>query len=158
MEGGGAKVPTADLISLTLKKGELSKIVFFLQFFCDSKSLVHIYSHIYYTVEIIFSYNNCVQYKVRHSCQPPTLALASPWSPACPAWYIHAGWCVHMPRELLARNGKFVSVAPLRGGGGVEPGLYWGEGGGRPRLVRSQSPLLTVTYIPERTSSSFTSS
>ena len=28
-----------------------------------------------------------------------------------------------MCRELLA---KFVSVAPLRGG--VEPGLYWGEG------------------------------
>ena len=46
-----------------------------------------------------------------------------------------------MCRELLVRNAQIVSVAPLRGGGGggVEPGLYWGReegpgsfgGGGR---------------------------
>ena len=43
-----------------------------------------------------------------------------------------------MPRELLARNAKIVSVAPLRGegggardllgGGGRETRLYWGKG------------------------------
>ena len=48
-----------------------------------------------------------------------------------------------MPRELLARNAKFVSVAPLRGGGGSpgfigwrgegeSPGFFGGRGG--PRL------------------------
>ena len=43
MEGGGAKVPTADLISLTPKKGELSKIVMFCTIFVIQSPYIAIY-------------------------------------------------------------------------------------------------------------------
>ena len=53
---------------------------------------------------------------------------------------MHTGWCVQMPRELLARNGKFVSVAPLRGGGGGgRPGFFGMRGG--PRLLWGEGEL-----------------
>ena len=50
MEGGGAKVPTADLISLTPKNGELSKIVMFCTIFVI-QSPWFVYIAIYVTNE-----------------------------------------------------------------------------------------------------------
>ena len=47
-----------------------------------------------------------------------------------------------MCRELLVRNAKIVSVAPLRGGGGVEPGLYWGREEGPGSFGGREGPRL----------------
>ena len=63
VEGGVANVPTADLIFLTPKKGELSKIVMFCTIFCGIKSLVHVYvtvsEKIWHSVQITLPHFKC---------------------------------------------------------------------------------------------------